>query len=154
MTSTVQDVIEQALTSSELTYSEYASGHGGPPKLIVELPEQPSARVEAIQGQLGAEYAVGQARLAANDARRAGSRRRRRFVAVGLAFRDEWIETLTEITRVGSGPAKDLAPAEPAGQVNVGGEVAAPSVEVFADGPHAGRMGVARVLIELRLLDA
>lgn len=38
MTARVQQVIEDALDASELTYSRHAGAHGGPPGLVVELP--------------------------------------------------------------------------------------------------------------------
>ncbi len=51
MTSTgqaVQDMIEDALRASGLTYSKHAGAHGGPPGLVVELPGERRLKTNTI----------------------------------------------------------------------------------------------------------
>jgi hypothetical protein len=44
----VQDLIEQALQASQLTYSEHGGAHGGPPGLVVELPGERKLNTNTI----------------------------------------------------------------------------------------------------------
>src|SRR5262249_27060471 len=79
--------------------------------------------------------------------------------AVRVADGDERVVALAEEAGVGAAAAEGLAPAEPAGHVDVGRQVRgglppATGLEVLADRAHARRVGVARVLVGLRLLAA
>ena len=78
-----------------------------------------------------------------------------RVARTGLHSVVSGVVALAEEAGVGPGPAERLAPAEPAGHVDVVGQVAAGRrLQVLAHRAHARRVGVARVLVGHRRFEA